>query len=49
MDLVLENICIPLSLFFNYMGEVCEVNVNVILNIHENESIYDLKSPYNFD
>ena len=31
------------------MGEGCEVNVNVILNIDENESIYDLKSPYNLD
>ena len=31
------------------MGEVCEVNVDVILNIHEIESIYDLKFPYNFD
>ena len=31
------------------MGEGCEVNVDVILNIHENETIYDLKSPYNFD
>ena len=31
------------------MGEVCEVNVDVILNIDENESIYDVWSPYNFD